>query len=257
MKKKIVSMLLIVCLLVVGASLTSCQSANTLLTKAFEKTDALTEYAAEMKMEMSMEIAGEKIDVPVVIDMKVKDAKSENPVLWAEYSATTAGQETTMEMYKEGEWIYLASEALGGGFKISAEESEGEYDFAKDVDEIVAEIPEELLEDAEVVKNDDGSKSVSVVIPKEKFSEIYGDLLKTVTEMNGGDEDAKASASDITVKVTVDDGYISSYDISFKLSMTLFGQTVESDVTASVTFKNLGEEVTITPPEGYADFKEM
>lgn len=254
MKKRMVSLLLVVCLMATVVLFTGCESAESLVKGAIAKTSMLDSYEAEIEMQLDMEASGMTMSIPMTIGMKVKDAHGDNPIISANTAISMLGQSIEMDVYSDGEWIYLVSE--GEGYKVSAENGD-EYDYTGDVDDMIQNIPEDLLKDAEIVKNDDGSKSVTVALPDEVFAEVYKEFVDSMNETATGSEVEDIEISDAVVSITVKDGYISVYDISFEMNMTVVSLETSMDVKATITFKNPGQDVPVTPPDGYKDFEEM
>ena len=68
--------------------------------------------------------------------------------------------------------------------------------------------------------------------------------------------------SDAEVEVIIDaEGYVSLYALTFEFEMTV-GEGDEAvdcevEVEMKVTYKNPGQPVTVTPPEGYQDYPEV
>jgi len=52
------------------------------------------------------------------------------------------------------------------------------------------------------------------------------------------------------------DGYISVYDIEFKMAITVQGTTMNCDIKTSTQFINPGEEVKAEPMSGYQSYPE-
>lgn len=257
MKKKIMSLLLIACMLCTATMFASCDNASAaeIVSNAVEKTGNLNSYAAEMKIEIDMAAEGMTLNIPMTTDMKVQNAKSENPLMSATTSMSMLGQTVKMDVYSDGSWVYMSSDGMS--YKVSMEAAGDEYDYAGSMDDMIKALPEDLLENVEVEKNEDGSKTVSAEIPGDTFSEIYGDLVESMNETSGGTGVEDLTVSDAKVSITVADDYITVYDISFKMELTTEGIETVSEVKATTTFKNPGEEVAVTPMEGYQDFEEL
>lgn len=257
MKKRIVSLVLALCILCVGGLFTSCNQINTfgVIVQAMEKTKAMDSMAAEMKMQMDMEMEGMSLSIPVTADIKATGLDSDKPIMYTNMSMSMLGQTVDMEMYMEDGWAYI--DAMGMQYKTNATEEISQYDYKDDIDAMLQEIPEELLKDAEFVENDDGSKTVFISISNEQFAEIYDDYIDSVNETAGTSVVEDMTISDAVVTITVADEYISVYDMKFTMTMNVEGVSTTTKVTASVTYENPGQEVTITPPEGYQDYEEM
>lgn len=266
MKKRIVALLLVLVVLCTGVVMTACggsdvppetvakKSVADLINDAMEKTSALDEMSAVMKMEFNMAMEGMTLSIPITVDMKAKDMMSENVTMSMVMNMALLGQEIEMEMYQEGQWAYVVMGDMK--YKSSVEDVGDELDYTDTVNDMLVEIPEELLNDLELVMEADGSQSLTISFSDEKFSEIYNDLIQAMNA-EAGMEMGELKISDAVVKVTVADGYVTVCDISFTMEVTAEGVTTTMDAKASVTYENPGQPVTITPPEGYQDFEEI
>lgn len=256
MKRKIVSVVLALCVLLMCVSLTACKSetAYSVIGSAVEKTQALDSMAAEMKIEMNMDMDGMTMSVPITADMKATELQSGSPKISSDISMSMLGQDILMSMYQEGDWAYIVVDDMK--YKTNISEAESEYDYSDDMNDMLKTLPEELLKEVELVKNEDGSKTVTVSIPDEMFAEIYEDFLSGL-DTAAGTEGAEIKISDAVVTITVANDYISVYDMKFNMDMEIEGIAVSTEVKATITYRNVGAEVTVTPPEGYESFEEL
>lgn len=252
--KKITSLFMIILALFTVLSFASCDRLSTeeVINGAIKNTAKLNEYEAKMNMSIDMSMTNMTMSVPMSISMKVKDADKENPIVWALMSMEMMGQKTEIESYMDNEYAYVL---MGDeGYKMSVDDSENEFDYTEDLDDMFKELPVDLIKDIELEKNKDGIYKVTVTIPDEVFEEAYGDLIDSMNETALGMVDGSVSINECVVTVTVKGDYVTNYDISYKMSMSAQGIDVDATVTANMEFVNLGEAVTITPPEGYKNF---
>lgn len=265
MKRRLVALLLALTALCTGVLFTACgvddapettaaPTVSEVINAALEKTQNLDSMSAEMKMEMNMEMEGMTMSIPMAAKFKAKDIKGDSPVVSAVVTMSMLGQDIDIEMYQEGQWAYVVMGDMK--YKASVEDMESEYDFTDDANDMLQKIPEELLTDAELIKAEDGSQSVTIAFPSEKFAEIYDDFIESVNSDTEA-EVGEMKISDATVKLTIANGYVTVYDIGFTMEMTVEDMTTKTEAKATLTYENPGEEVTITPPEGYQDFEEM
>lgn len=248
--KKLMSLLLALTLLC-SLSLVSCsKSPVETVAEALAKTSALEEYEAEMIMEIVMEVNGEKVEVPVEIDMKVKDAKSEHPTAEMKMEMEMMGADVDTDVYVEGEWAYITMGVMK--YKAKADEAGMEPTYSEDM---LKEIPAEILETAQVIEEDDGSVTLSVDIPEDVFADIFDEMIESMGE-SAGTSYADLKVKDTHVEITVKDGYVTSYKMDYTMEMSVMGMTVTAEASAVMTFKNIGQPVTINPPKDYKDFPE-
>ncbi|MBQ2757642.1 MAG: hypothetical protein IJF31_04075 [Clostridia bacterium] len=252
MMKKIVSLCLIVCLLLsMTLVLTSCQNAQKTVDKAIEKTAELDSYAVQMNMNISMTGAGVTTTIPMTMKMKIADAKSDAPKAEVDMSMEMFGETMDAKYYTSGEWAYFVDGE--NSYKIKVADAGVDSNYSEDM---MKKLPEELLKDVEVVKNDDKSKTVTVAIPDETFNELFDDLLDMMTDSMGVTATG-LTISDAVVEITVKDGYVQAYGIDFSMAMTVEGVSFTATAECEMVFDNPGEAVTVTLPEGYESFREI
>lgn len=260
--KKFLAVLLVLCLSLSVLTLVSCEKEKTTAEKvseAIEAVQAYDAYAATYDMNMKMDMMGMSLDVPMTMDLKIRDAHSESPVASIDMTMEMFGVELEMPMYMEGDWVY--SSVMGMNYKTRVEDSE-ESAYANAVEDMVKDLPEELFEGLEMTLNEDGSETVELSIPQDQFNELFEATLDSVSD-TAGEGYSDVSVSDTKVSITIKDGLVSVYDISYKMSMKTEGLSegelidVEADAHVILTFTAFGDEVVITPPEGYLDYEEM
>ena len=266
MKKRVVALLLALVVLCTGVMLTACggneappetvakKSVADVINEAMEKTGALDEMSAVMKMEMNMAAEGMTMSIPITAKMKAKDLGGENMIMSVAMTMSMFGQDINIEMYQEGQWAYVVMGDMK--YKSDIQALEGEFDYTDSANDMLKEIPEELLKDVEPVTAEDGSQTVTVAFPAEKFAEVYSDLIQ---EMNSetGTEVGEMKISDAVVTVTMAEGYVTVCDVAFTMDMTVEDVSTTTEAKATITYEDPGQPVTITPPEGYQDFEEI
>lgn len=272
--KKILSALLAVCMLFAVATTSGCTiSAAKTIDEAIKKTEALDAIDVTFFMETSMNM-GFSVTIPMTVNMKADNIKSSTPTMLASASTSMMGIELKSDVYMEEGMFYVS--ASGMNYKLKVEESDEDYDYVGNVNSIINDIPEDLLENVELVKNDDGSNTATISVDDARFKELFKDFIcKSAQDTIIDDDDEentdavddtennfmdnileKITVTDATVKVTVKNGYVLVYELSYSMKVsTIIGESTSS-VKASVTYNNPGETVEITPPEGYKDFKD-
>lgn len=263
MKKRIISLLLVFCLL--GTLLSACKkggsvNAQDLITKAAEKTATLQDIDLTLDIQIEVSVQGVNVSIPANLSLKLKDAATGNPQLYASVNASAVGQTIDCELYWDGDWAYI--EYNGEGFKISTEDFDPEDIFAgssgntgSSSDDLGINT-QDLLKDAAVTNNSDGSQSVTILIPGTLFDELYDTILggmSSSANMNPGDLKIK----DTTMTVTVKDEYLVGYNIETAMDATVEGQSMSFSMKFDLKLNNPGQTVTITPPSGYQNYPEF
>jgi len=62
------------------------------------------------------------------------------------------------------------------------------------------------------------------------------------------------ASSNANVKIEVKDGYVGTYEIGYKMTVSVGALSAEANAEIKVSFENPGEKVTVTMPEGYESF---
>lgn len=263
--KKFVSWFLAFVVLCTGVMLTGCdngkpasgsvdKSVAVVVKEALKKNQNLDAMSAEMKMQMDMATEGMTMSVPITAKIKAKNLKSDNTTSLVDVTMSMLGQEMAMGMYQEGQWAYVVMGDVK--YKSNLEDMQGEMDYADSAKDMLREIPEDLLEGVKLVKVEDGSQTATISFPGEKFSEIYNELIEDVLSETGT-EMGETKISNAVVTITMANGFVTVYDVAFTVEMTVEGVSSTTKAKVTLTYENPGQDVTITPPEGYQDFEEL
>jgi len=238
--------LLMICGLFAGCGQ---KSAYQTVAEAVAKTQALESVAVTMEMETTISSESMTISMPITMRMKGKDIKSENPTVLTDLTLSMLGQTMNAQIYQENGWSYAV---IGEEkYKTQSEAQTDQYDYSEEMLQI---IPEELMKGVTFKKGADGVATATVTIPGEKFTQVYGDLVDSLSSSMESVE--VLTVKDAEVKISVAEGYISAYDMTFAIE-TSDGEEISTlDVKASIVYENPGKPVEITPPEGYQDFPE-
>lgn len=258
--KRIVSLILTLCMILGCGVLSACsnQSAYDVVNSAMEKTSALDSMDATVKMTMDIKVGDETINMPINYKIKAAGLQGENPKLRMEMTTTAsiAGSTNniTMDIYTADGWTYIASN--GSGYKMKQDAMDGQMGADMSTDLIMQPLPEALLKDCKLKKNNDGSESVRITIAGNVFTALFKDMIDSMNSYIGT-EAVNLTISDSAVTVTVKDGYISVYALEFSMNMEVSGTAANATVSASAQYNNPGKAVTVTPPEGYENFPEI
>lgn len=252
--KRIISIALAVCMLLSVMVLASCsETPASLVNGAMAKMATLTSVEAKMDAEIKMSMMGIDMSMPIDMHIVMDDIKSENPVGSVKAEMSFMGESVAMDMYMDGQgWAYMT--VAGENYKVNTETASAELPLSSDsVTDMITQFPEELFEGAVIEKNDDGSKSVALVITAEQYAELFGEALDGLSESMGG----AVSVKDVTLEITVKGGYVVEYDIEFDMDMNVQGMTVSASMDMDIDYINPGKDAKATPPAGYENFPVM
>ena len=216
----------------------------TVVKEATEKTLAATSYEAKMVYVVDTDMFGTQMKTTADLVLTYNgekigvDGKSVVEMMGSK-------TETPCRYYYDGEYLYMTM--LGEGYKIAATEE----DFVEEVgsfNEYIAVLPEELFEG---ITGD--AENVVLTLDETTLKNLYGEALG---------EEIGEELSDVTVKdgkitLSVKDGYLSTFNVSFTCEVGMGEEdTVTYVFSQETTFTQYGD-VTVTPMEGYEDFEEM
>ncbi len=207
---------------------------------AITKTDALTYVSADISIDMVMNMMGMEIPASITATIAGDYSDTENPIVKTTMKYDALGVVSEEISYTADGWEYIVSD--GDSYKL---ESDPDNDGANLVDPL----PLSVFEGAEFTQNDDGSLTVTVVVPAEEFNNVSLGLAESIS-------DGMGDITDMTATFTVKDGYLTGYELAMTMSTVSEGVTMDTEMTITITFTILGEKITITPPEGYQDFEE-
>lgn len=252
MKKKFAAIILVV--VFICSFFTACGKSNyTIVDKALKKTRKLDSISAEMKTEVSVETQGDKVTFSTNANIKANNLKEKNPTVLTDISMNMSNNQVKMQFYQEGKWGYIDISNMKYKTKIS---ENNQYNYLDNIDDLIKDIPEDLLEKSEKEKGTSGNIIIKLKIPNETFKKKYENLINSVSQ-DTGIFLSDAEVSDAVVKITVKDGYISLYSIQFDLEIKGQNFSRKAKVETSVKYKGMGKKVKITPPKDYKTYEEL
>lgn len=235
-------------------------TAFALIDAATKKTQALDSAEMDMTMNMSMDMMGVSMDIPITYNIKGVGLQSSSPNLEMVMSMTMFGMAVEMDIYVENGYYYMSY--MGETMKYKAEDA-ADYDAMAQVNAMYGDLTADLLKDTAITKNADGSKTVKLTLDSETFKKVFKDLVdRTGNSAAEGATIKSITISNANVEITVNkDGYIDTYKVDFDMSMTMdvLGESYSTSVgvDATVQYKNPGTNVTVTPPDGYQNYPEV
>jgi len=267
--KKILSVLLVICIVCSAVFMISCDkknkdgqvdtsiSAKELVKTAVEKTEGSDALSGKMSMKMSMKLMGMSVDVPLDLEIKIKNAQSDMPTAYVDMNMSIMGMEQKMTMYSENGWGYYVMDGQEYKTYLGTEDDE----YTSMANSLVESLPDNILDNQKVIKNSNGTRSVKVTLTKEQFGDIYADFVEEMyASMMGGSSDiSELEIDDIVITYTVaSSGYLSKYEMSFNMGVNVQGINTTTTVKATMDYYEFdADKITITPPAGYQNFPEM
>ncbi len=267
--KKLFSLLLILAVLMGIAALAGCGTQegflggnpetepvdlHTLVSEAKERTTNATYVSARMNLNMKVDAMGDHMDVGVAFTIKADMTDPEKPIIGLDAAISSLqGEQISYGYYYDGQWMYQAINGEGYKIKATLEEFRNE---AVDTDNLLVDLPEELF-DGITATTVNGVTKVELTAESETFKKLYEDMLEQILSDAANNYDIAMEVDDARIAIAVADGYLKSYDLSFKVTCTLGDEYAIYDLTMSMIYDSVNEKLTITPPEGYEDFTEL
>lgn len=276
MKKRILSLVLIVAAVMSLFSLTSCKQKTTyeIVSEAINKTMSLESVDLDFDefAKTTTEILGKSVNLTVESDheMKIVGFDSEDSKFEDSSVTTVSGQAVRSETYYDGEYYYVDSN--GSKEKIDGDSDNGEMlNVVNNIKTLIMHIPEKLLTEIELKENEDEkTKILELEISDEDFEEIFEDYIDLQLDLINkqyddqfGDLKLKNVTNGKISLVINDEGYLESYTVSSKIIFYMefssggrkYDVRIAVDNESSFKFNNLGKSVSISAPDDIDDYK--
>ena len=251
--KKLVSVVLALCLVCSALFAVACgkeKTARELVESACQKFENVDAYDASIEYDITMNMQGMTMTMPVVANVKITDANTEKAVSDVQMSMELMGQKVDMRIYMENGWAYY--DMLGMQYKTGISEAEAEY--SNMINCLVAQTDYSYLDNAELVKNEDGTKTVVIELDEELANEI-GKAASGMVSAAGTGEDVEINNVKYEYIIDKNENLV-KINMACDMAMTVQGIAVDADMVATLSFNAFGDDVTVTAPDGYLDFEE-
>ena len=187
------------------------------------------------------------------MNMTLDVNNTEKPMMYIDAKATTSGMTMDMDVYYDGEYMYVSMMGMGYKQKVSfdeAQDSSGSFDITK--------VPKELFDAAKSEKNEDGSRKITINITNDQFKTSYKEiLLRHFADVISGEDLTNVSVKDAKIEIAIADGFITAYSINYKAEYTVGTDVISYEISESAVLSDYNKPVTITPMEGYKNFSEI
>lgn len=231
-KLKIVIPMLVVALLFTGCG----KSPENILKDASEKMKGLDSYHMSMKMDMELSYEGSSMSMGVSLESDI-DNKSGISVM--DTTSSFFGMSQTQKSYasyKDGKTTtYTQSEDVW--YKEESDKTESvNFDIfgeAKSIEEV----------------KDTEDKTYKITLTEDQIKQLMSAAGDATEDANTADIDL----SNVSIEVTVKDGYIAKMVMKMPMSMTNEGQTTSVNVTISFDFSKFNEVSGVSIPQEVID----
>lgn len=221
---------------------------------AIEKTLKAKSFEANVVTSLKTDLMGNVSETSSDFNIKATAVDTAKPQMTVDGKMEIMESAIPQKFYYDGEWKYFDI-TENGGYKMACTFEE----FSKEVEapqNIIVALPEELFKDAQSKTGDDGSLTVTVVVDEATMESIYKDAVTAVVYDVVGEDLAQAVTKDASVTVTVADGYVRDFKVSFVCEITAGNDKVTYNAVDSVSLVSCDKDVTVTPPANLDKFYE-
>ena len=263
--KKILSIMLVLCMLLSAFALTSCEfgkddgdddddDKSDLLTaelvgNAIKATTEMKNLEAKIDVDITVSVTGMSMNVPIDALIRVDDDEAS-----LDMEASIFGEKAEMKIYTDGEWVYMLEDGVGSKTPVTDDALGLDIPFGsiEDVMGTIDDIPEDALDKFDVKKNKDGDTELSVTMTKEDFPEVYEGIIQGLTETGNSVDEDDISNIDIVI-VVAKGGYIKGVEMEFSVDMSIEGQMATVGMKLAFDIVKV-DNVTVTPIPGCQSF---
>lgn len=215
------------------------------------------EYTSTSKSKITA--TGVSLNLTAGIHGKIVGRKSKNPVSLTECTIRLGDEKVTSSAYVADGIAYVSSE----GEKMKIDLSDPAYDkyiiSTLTIDDMLFEFSEDTFENATVVKAGKEITITGISLTPEQFFKYFEPVLQTAEDYAGVSGHATYEASDISVSVVINDGYVGEFKLSYTLLLDVTkssGDIVSTKLSSEETFKlvNPGAEVKIEAPSDLDEY---
>lgn len=213
---------LLVCLALCSCTLFNDLTAYGLYSKAFEKLEKAGGYEADCVMSVNLSVMGQELPTTTKMHYR-KNGENIQAVMEMEGAKVTAT--------RIGDIVYVDNGTTGMKYSLPQQEDGEPANVFGSAD--IPVLAKDIFENIEVVKNKDGTKTVTIALDSETAMKYLGDVFsgnESVTMNNIGFDMVFNKKNDLQ-----------GMKISCSFEIEEMGMTLSGDVSAEYTFINFGE----------------
>lgn len=270
--KKLTVLALVICIILSAFAMTACTtpageqpgnnngnktegSVYEIVAAAIEKTLKAKSFEANLSSVLKTDLMGNKSEVKAEGNVKASAVDTDKPKAFFSGNAVMDGYEMVQDYYYDGEWKYFGSQEMG------LYKSQVSYaEFAKEIgapQTVIVTLPEAIFSNAQSKNNDDGSLTVTLTVDEANMETLYKDTIIAVVYDVVGEDLNQAVTKNASIEITVADGYVRDYKLTFTCEITAGNDKVTFDANDVVAFVSCDKEVNITAPENLDQYYEM
>ncbi len=227
----------------------------TLLAQRVEFMQSLDDLCAECDMNVKMQVGNSKETLNLLNVVCARNLSSTPTV--AHSTQISLGNVTqAYSIYYENGYYYYQDNSES--FKFSEDLAKDDYKSTSPTFDVVKAVSAQAMKNASVMVLG-GVTNITVALDAETFVKDFDVIVAELNYSIVGAyvNDFKIYAPYVNVEIDAN-GYITTYTVTYGVEIPLVNdQSVYSDIEACVRFKNPGEDVEVTLPDGYWSFQEI
>jgi len=252
-KKTFISAVMALAMVCLAGCGSKTLTAEEVLAKATEKQQAMKSIDASMKMDISMEAAGQNVDYDADIAMKAANMNEEGMQMSMQTNMDILGQQMSMNTYYTDGCYYMDS--MGEKMKMSMDIAEVTNTLKQN--SAFTEIPADAYKSLEVEEKD-GGRVLTYTADGSRLTEMIDSLMGSVMGSMGEMDDMDIGLGDVSGTITLDKDFnVTAQTMKMDMTMTVEGMDVSASMDMDMTVNNPGQEVTVELPDDLDSYEEM
>ncbi|MBO5006870.1 MAG: hypothetical protein J6C89_05445 [Clostridia bacterium] len=231
------------------------EMAYTLLAQRVAFMQSLDDIHAECDMVVKMQMGNNKQTFELLNVVRARNLASV-PTVARSTQVTLGNQIQAYSIYYENGYYYYCDNSES--FKFSEGVAKDDYRSTSPTFDVVKAISAQAMKNASVMISG-GVTNIAATLDAETFIKDFDVIVSELNYSIVGSYVSEYKIYAPYVNIAIDaNGYITTYTVIYGVEIPLGNdQSVYSDIEACVFFKNPGEDVEITLPDGYWNFQEI
>lgn len=252
--KKLLCMIIALLAVLSMYGCTKTEDASAKFTSAKSKTDALSSFEAEMKVDFNVcDNGGDKAENNSTVHIKLDRSDKSAPVYLSKYSFKQGDNSSESSIYYENGTEYECSTI---GEKYYTEVDPGSV--ADSFSNISIDIPQAAFAKSQTSSDSDGAQHIEAITEPSEAEQVLRDFASSVTSQytpKDGSDDFELKFSDLKLGFDTDpNGYFTEIAISYKLDFEHSRGTTAADFDITLSYIKPGEQVSVERPSDLSEY---
>lgn len=249
MKKRILVTLLCAMLGITGMAGCGEKDPKTQLSEVFEKASSIENVDMSTSTNITMEAQGETLEMPMNMDIKMKDAKKDTLSMEMVMNMSVMGQEVETTTYYTDGYYYMDTSGSKGKYAMDVEELREQMKSGV----VYQDLTQDMFQ--EVTMEKDGDRKIfSFTGNLEQMEDYLKDAMGSLDELFG--DGIEYGFSDVEGSITVVDNEMKDIEMNYSMEVSMQGETINATVESTSTINATGDEVEFELPD-LTDYEEL